>query len=159
MTARTILRTTAIAVAALLWLGTAAQAQGIVHRVSVGSSDIDPDVIGRRDANFSLIAIQDAKGNVKGQYQDTFQGGEGIHADVTQLRVIGNVAIIGGVIKNSTTAMAGYQVGNPICAFVQDDDVAGDKISYTFAAPFSACNNANPFNFLLPIGGGQVSVK
>ena len=41
----------------------------MVHRVSVGSSDVFPPGV---DPNFSLVAIQRADGSVTGQWSDQF---------------------------------------------------------------------------------------
>lgn len=150
---RTSLRTTGIAIAALLFLTTAAQAQ-IVERVSVGGHDIENS----DDRNFSLIALKNAAGVVRGQYQDAITGYQGIHAVVSNLAVLGNVAVIGGVITQST--VPGYDVGEPVCALVQDDEVNGDKISFSYQAAFAACLNAaaNAQAYLQPVENGQVSI-
>ncbi len=86
---------------------TTANARGpIVHRVSMGSSDICVGVglSPGCDQNLSLVALEMADGTIKGQFIDVFgipfPRGRGtiLHAPVTCLSVNGNEAWVGGVI-------------------------------------------------------------
>ena len=73
----------------------------VVHHVSVGTPDACVALGFEHpgcDANFSLVANQDADGDVSGQYSDRFANGDGFHAVVDCLVVIGNDAWISGVI-------------------------------------------------------------
>jgi hypothetical protein len=144
------------AIVGVLAAGVVAQADNdIVFRVSAGSSDI----VDSEDKNYSLIALKNAAGEVWGQYQDSVSGYQGLHMTVTHLEVFGNLAIVGGVVTKSN--LPGFDVGGPVCTFVQDNGAQGDKISATYPLPFARCLAAagNAAAFLYPIGGGQVSVK
>ena len=91
-----------VLVASILVGATMAWASGpVVHHVSVGTPDACVALGFEHpgcDANFSLVANQDADGDVSGQYSDRFANGDGFHAVVDCLVVIGNDAWISGVI-------------------------------------------------------------
>lgn len=129
---------------------------GVVHRVSVGSHDLVPPGV---DANYSLIAIQQADGRITGQYTDRFAQGGGFTATVTCLSVdeATNTAWIGGIIKT------GQFAGLEVLTAVQDNGTstndAPDLISFSFVgAPAQDCL-LQPELPLFPIQGGEVMVE
>ena len=94
--------TLTVLVASILVGATMAWANGpLVHHVSVGTPDACVALGFEHpgcDANFSPVANQDADGDVSGQYSDRFANGDGFHAVVDCLVVIGNDAWMSGVI-------------------------------------------------------------
>lgn len=129
----------------------------IVHRASLGGADIcvafglSPGC----DANHSLIAIEDARGNVKGQWHDQFAGGVGVHVAVSCLSVSGNDAWVSGTVK--TSRIPGI-IGLPLIIRLQDNGQSGDQVSFTtLAANANACVN-QPALGLFAITG-QVKVQ
>jgi hypothetical protein len=158
-----------LAAIALLTGGTIANAKGkVVHRVSVGGADVC-EALGLPtgcDANFSLVAIQKADGSVKGQWQDTFPGGgEGIHVAIDCLNVVGNQAVIGGVITHGT--LGGVDLtGLGAVTKVSDNGTSAndvmDQISFSwFPVDADAPCDAFDFDFFPPeaLYHGQVKVK
>ncbi len=86
-----------------------------------------------RHLQFSVIAMAD--GSVSGQYNLTFEGGIfRLQAEVTCLRVVGNQAWIGGVIKSSTNPA---RVGREGGFLVEDNGEGGgaapDRVSLMLA--------------------------
>lgn len=126
----------------------------VIHRVSVAGADVC-EATGRPtgcDANFSLVAYQRADGSVGGQWQDTFDGGRmGIHVAVDCLNVVGNAAILGGVITHGTSEVSGEDVtGQRALTAVVDNGTSvkdpPDQIGYSvigLGGPRS-CRNATP---------------
>ena len=157
--------TSTVALVAALALAVAASAKSpIVHRVSVGGPDacvaIGFDHPGC-NANFSLVAIQLADGTVRGQYTDRLGSGEGFHAEVDCLSVVGNNAWIGGVIKNGTYPGVADAVGRRVVTRVQDNGTsakdAPDRISFSFLSNISCTTNFA--STLLDAPEGQVKVR
>jgi hypothetical protein len=119
-----------------------ALANGITHRVSVGSSDADLFPPGT-DANFSLIATQRADGTVTGQWHDQFGGhgpgaelvGQFLHVEVNCLVVVGNDAWLSGTIKVASKDLAEF-VGTTAFTQVRDNGTSvndpADQVSFTF---------------------------
>jgi len=71
-----------------------------LHHVTIGGADICPG-LGLRpgcDANLSLVANEYPDGSVSGQWQDVFEDNTGLHIAVDCLVVVGNQAVVGGVI-------------------------------------------------------------
>lgn len=145
--------------------GISADAQGasaVIHRVSVGGSDLDLTL--NADANFSLVAIQKGDGSVAGEWTDQFgQGQGGVHVDVNCLVVAGNQAWIGGIIRSGSTGVGGVDLsGLPALTRVADlgtsANDAPDAISFTFIGLAVTCN-AQPNLPLLAMTGGQVTVN
>ena len=98
-------KTVRILAAAALVLSLSAVADASVCAiVTVGGGDVDAGQGGppNNDANLSLIAILNCDGGVRGQWQDTFAGGVGIHVNVNCVEVDGNDAWISGPIKKVT---------------------------------------------------------
>jgi hypothetical protein len=162
-----------LAAFALLTGGAIANSGGkkVVHRVSVGGNDIcesQGEPVGC-DANFSLVAMEKADGSVTGQWQDTLAGGgEGIHVAVDCLNVVGNGAVIGGVITHGTSGGVDL-TGEPALTAVVDMGKSAkdlpDQISYSYFLDFSLfpggdnCADSVPTQFpLFELPRGQVIV-
>lgn len=75
--------------------------------------------------NFSFSAIQDGDGTTHGQVE-AFATGTGlrIQVDVTCLNVVGNIATIGGKVKNSTF----LREGQPLVFTVQDNGEGNNAV-------------------------------
>ncbi len=139
----------------------------VVHHASLGGADIC-EAIGEPtgcDANFSLTANQKADGSVKGQWQDTFVGGgEGIHVAIDCLNVVGNGAVIGGVITHGTSGGVDVTGQRALTAVVDNGTSANDpadQLSFSFFPTGAAsCTNFVPGNFpLFTLANGQVKVQ
>jgi hypothetical protein len=140
---------------------------GVVHHVSLGSNDaceafgLEPGC----DANFSLTANMYADGSVKGQWNDTFAGGgEGIHVSIDCLNVVGNGAVIGGVITNGQAGGVDVSGQRALTAVVDNGTSSNDpadQISFSFFPfPNMSCTQLVPGNFpLFNLTKGQVKVK
>jgi hypothetical protein len=143
-------------------LASSQASSGVVNRVSVGGSDQDATL--NTDANFSLIALEKGDGTIAGEWSDQFgQGQGGVHVDVNCLRVVGNQAWIGGIIRSGSTGAGGVDLsGLPALTRVADlgksaSDPA-DAISFTFIGLAVQCS-AQPNLPLLAMTGGQVTVN
>ncbi len=164
-----------VAVAMLLFMSPTAQAPPRgpqTHIVTVGS----PDIIFEgsppgSDANFSLIAIEDAAGNIHGQWIDHFGGFSGLHMTVTCLEVVGNVAWVGGIVTGASPDLL-FLIGTEAvtqCVDVgQTPNDPPDLLSFTFLesdffppqTPLQFCDGVTSFfPFLFPINAGQVRVR
>src|SRR5437868_5131106 len=135
------------------------EGNGVVHRVSAGRADIDASA--HTDANFSLVAIQHANGEVSGEYTDQFgQGNGGFHATVNCLLVVGNQAWISGVITSGGVPGVDF-TGLPVITRVADNGTSAndppDAISFSFIGNPAPCTAAPPLP-LLPMTDGQVNV-
>jgi len=139
----------------------------VVHHVSAGGPDICA-ALGLKpgcDANFSLTANQYADGSVTGQYSDRWragvQPGDGIHAVIYCVSVVGNEAWISGVITTGTfngVDLTGLPVGTRVRdngAFVNDP---ADEISYTNFGDPTPCTD-HPDYPMFAVPQGQVVVK
>ena len=160
-------KTTVIIAALGLVAGvTIASAGGVAHHVSLGGADIC-EAMGLPtgcDANFSLVAVEKADGSVRGQWQDTFAGGlEGIHVAVDCVNVVGNGAVIGGVITHGFAGGVDVSGQRALTAVVDGGtsvhDVP-DQLSFSFFPfPGISCNSLVPTDFpSFPLGRGQVKV-
>ena len=144
--------------------------QRVVHFVSAGG----PDHCEARglptgcDANFSLVALQRADGSVTGQWQDTFDGGRlGIHVAIDCLKVVGNGAVISGLITHGISEVSGEDVGGQqALTAVVDNGTSGkdplDQIGYSIFGPWNPglCNRHDLGEFLLEdLTHGQVIVR
>ena len=143
------------------------RAGGVVHHVSLGGADIC-GALGLPtgcDANFSLTANEQADGSVKGQWQDTFAGGgEGIHVAIDCLSVVGNGAVVGGVITHGTNSGVDVSGQRALTAVVDNGTSANDpadQLSFSFFPTGAAsCNSFIPGNFpLFNLAHGQVKVR
>lgn len=139
----------------------------VVNHVSLGGADIC-EAIGQPtgcDANFSLVANLFADGSVSGQWQDTFRTGpgEGIHVAVDCLHVVGNGAVIGGVITHGILNGVDVSGQRALTAVVDNGTSANDppdQHSFSFF-PFGAdCTQMVPGDFpLFNLTHGGVTVR
>ena len=138
----------------------------VTHHVSLGGADIC-EAIGLPtgcDANFSLTANEKADGSVSGQWQDTFAGGgEGIHVAIDCMNVVGNGAVLGGVITHGTAF--GVDVsGQRALTAVMDNGTSNndpaDQMSFSIFPNNLDCSVLVPAAFpLFNLTNGQVTVK
>ena len=141
-------------------------ANPVTDRVSAGSNDACAafGLPNGCDKNFSLHANMKEDGSVMGQYQDGFPGGgEGLHATIDCLNVVGNGAVLGGVITNGTQGGVDL-TGQRILTAVVDNGTSAndpaDQISFSFFPVGQSCLALTPANFpLLNLTTGQVTVK
>ena len=150
----------------ILVVSAAVSAAGrIVHSVHVGGPDacIEQPQVPGCERNFTLVALQDADGNVRGQYDDEFSGDAtgGFHAVVTCLSISGNDAWISGLITKGT--YNGIDIaGWPVATRVEDNGVSAndpaDKISYSFLNDARSCTEQVAYP-LYDMPKGQVSIR
>lgn len=141
---------------------------GVVNHASLGGNDVC-GALGLPngcDANFSLVANLKADGSVSGQWQDVFPGGgEGIHVAVDCLNVVGNGAVISGVITNGQSGGVDVSGQQAITAIVDNGTSANDpadQLSFSFigVTPPGFCTSLTPAAFpLFNLTHGQVKVK
>ena len=144
---------------------TIASANRVAHHVSVGGADVC-EAIGLPtgcDANFSLVAVEKADGSVRGQWQDTFPGGlEGIHVAVDCVNVVGNGAVIGGVITHGFVGGVDVSGSDALTAVFDNGTSANDpldQLSFSFIDFGIDCTTLVPANFpLFDLTHGQVKV-
>ena len=157
----------ALTIVLALVLATTASAGGrVAHRVSAGGPDAciafgfeHPGC----DANFSLVGIVYADGSMSGQYTDRFANGNGFHAVIDCVSVVGNEAWVSGVITSGT--FDGVDLtGLPVWTRVRDNGTSAndpaDQISFSvigegFAVP---CTD-HPDYPLFDTPQGQVVIK
>jgi hypothetical protein len=138
----------------------------VIHRVSVGGADVC-EALGLPtgcDANFSLVAIQKEDGSVSGQWQDTFPGGSGgIHVAVDCMEIVGNGAVISGVITHGNFNGVDVSGQRAITAVVDNGTSANDpadQLSFSFFPDNTDCTTVIPGNFpLFALAHGQVKVR
>lgn len=138
----------------------------VVHRASLGSADVC-EALGLPtgcDANFSLVAKQWADGSVKGQWQDTWAGGQqGVHVAVDCLNVVGNGAVIGGVVTHGWSGDQDLTGLSALTALVDQGTSANDPpdlLSFSFLGFDFLCTDLSPVDFgLWPLFTGQVKVR
>lgn len=157
--------------ALVLVLAPAALARGpVVHHVNAGGPDAciffgfaHPGC----DANFSLVANAYADGSVKGQYTDRFAQGDGFHAVVNCVSVVGNDAWVSGVITSGTftdpdTGEVFDLAGLPVATRVRDNGTSAndpaDQISFSFLGDPTPCTAHSPYQ-LFDAPEGQVRVR
>ncbi len=137
----------------------------VIHRVSLGGADFC-EALGLPDgcdANFSLVAIMKADGSVSGQWQDTFAGGvDGIHVAIDCMEIVGNGAVISGVITHGTVDGVDVSGQRAITAVVDNGTSANDppdQLSFS-SRDDTDCNTLVPGNFpLFNLTHGQVKVR
>ncbi len=130
----------ALTIVLALVLATTALAKGpVTQRVSAGGPDAcvafgfgftHPGC----DGNFSLSAREYADGSMSGQYTDRFANGNGFHAVIDCVSVVGNEAWVSGVITSGT--IDGFDLtGLPVATRVRDNGTSAndpaDKISFS----------------------------
>lgn len=138
----------------------------VVHHVSVGGADIC-DALGLPtgcDQNFSLSANVKADGTVTGGvWQDTWPGGgQGPHLALDCVNIVGNGAVVGGIITNKGP-LQGFRA---LTAVVDNGTSAGepyDQISFVNPPGFLGfrpCDELTPADFFLfDLVHGQVKVR
>ena len=140
----------------------------VTHHVSVGGADVC-EALGEPtgcDANFSLVA-NEKNGIVTGQWQDTFSGGgNGIHVAIDCMKIIGNAAIVGGVITHGSSGDVDL-TGQYAMTMVVDNGTSAndppDEISFSYFNPNWDCQTVQSINpdffTLLELAHGQVKVR
>jgi len=157
----------ALTVAFVSMLVAAASAGGhgpVVHHVSVGGPDaciaLGFDHPGC-NANFSLVANQYADGSASGQFTDRFTEGDGFHAVIDCVSVVGNDAWVSGVITSGTQGGVDL-TGSPVATRVRDNGTSAkdpaDQISYSWLGDPRPCTAHVPYG-LLNAPQGQVKIK
>jgi hypothetical protein len=148
----------------------------VVHHVSVGAEDPFCEATGQPpgcDANFSLVANQRADGTVTGQWQDTFGfgGGDGLHVAIDCLNVVGNGAVIGGVITRGSALGTDFTGLRTLTAAIDNGSSVSDPLdqvsfSWVVTGPTglpiedTPCTEFDPSDFiLLDVTHGQVKVQ
>jgi hypothetical protein len=146
-----------------LMLATAAAATGpVLHRVTAGGPDAC-EALGLKpgcDGNFSLVATEYADGSVKGQYTDRFANGNGFHAVIDCVSVVGNEAWVSGVIISGS--FDGFDLtGLPVAARLADNGTSAndpaDQISFSIIGDPTPCTDHAPYD-LFDLPQGQVRV-
>jgi hypothetical protein len=121
------------------------------------------------DGNFSLVGKVYADGSMSGEYTDRFANGDGFHAALDCVSVVGNEAWVSGVITQGTftdpnTGDVFDLTGLPVSARVRDNGTSAndpaDQISFSvigegFAAP---CTDHALYD-LFDAPQGQVVIK
>lgn len=147
-----------------------ALAEPPVHHVQVGGPDacnafqLDPGC----DANLTFVATKYADGTVSGQYSDRLPNGEGIHAVIDCVVVVGNEAWISGWVTKGT-AYGEDVSGQPFATRVRDNGTSAnayvDQISFSVIGfregrpyQFSPCTE-QPDYPLFDLAQGQVRVS
>jgi hypothetical protein len=138
----------------------------VVHNVSAGGNDIcgGLGLPNGCDANYSLVALERADGTVSGQWQDSFAGGTGgLHMVVDCVNVVGNGAVIGGVITQARGVAAGLEGARALTAVVDNGTSSNDppdQISFTLVNAVADCRTLAPAALaLIPLTNGQVTVR
>jgi hypothetical protein len=157
----------ALALVLALMLVTAASAvQGpIVHHVNAGGPDACVAIGAEHpgcDGNFSLSAREYADGRMSGQYTDRFANGNGFHAVIDCVSVVGNDAWVSGVITSGT--FDGFDLtGLFVWTRVRDNGTsandAPDQIGFSNITFVPIPCTARPPGVLLDAPEGQVSVR
>lgn len=142
----------------------------VVHHVNLGTNDAC-EALGLPngcDGNFSLVANMFEDGSVKGQWQDTFNGGgEGIHVAIdcmTYGEINGaKYAIVSGTITKGKIGGVDVTGESAVTAVVDNiDGVGQDLMSFSYNSSQGVtgdCNTYGIFQFqLLPVGTGQAKV-
>jgi hypothetical protein len=155
----------AFALALALALVTAAWAMTpVVHHVNAGG----PDACGALgfdhpgcNGNFSLSAREYSDGRMLGQYTDRFTQGDGFHAEIDCVSVVGDDAWVSGVITQGT--FDGQDLtGQPVATRVRDNGTSAndppDQISFSWLGDARPCTLHVPYP-LLDAPEGQVSVR
>lgn len=157
--------------ALVLVLSPAALATGpVVHHVNAGGPDAciffgfpHPGC----DGNFSLVAHEYADGSVSGQYTDRFAQGDGFHAVINCVSVVGFDAWVSGVITSGTftdpdTGEVFDLAGLPVATRLRDNGTSAndpaDQISFSFLGDPTPCTAHSPYP-LFDAPEGQVRVR
>ena len=161
----------ALTIVLALVLATTASAGGrVAHRVSAGGPDAcmffgfeHPGC----DGNYSLVAHKYADGSVSGQYTDRFARGDGFHAVIDCLSVVGNDAWVSGVITHGSftdpdTGEVFDLAGLPVATRLRDNGTSAneppDQITFSFLGDPTPCTAQTPSQ-LFDAPEGQVRVR
>ena len=153
----------------------ATMSSGVAHHVSLGGADFC-EAVGLPtgcDANFSLVANQSADGTATGQWQDIFGfgGGDGIHVAIDCLNVVGNGAVIGGVVTKGVVLGIDFSGQRSLTAVMDNGSSVNDpadQLSFSFLTtgptglPIgdTPCTELTPTDFpLFTLTHGQVKVQ
>lgn len=144
-------------------------ANPVIERVNAAGNDAC-EALGQApgcDKNFSFHAHLRADGSVTGQYQDGFSTqfpNDGIHAVLDCMNIVGNGAVVSGVITKGQ--QFGVDVtGQTLITAVVDNgknrpEDTPDQISFSFSDSGFTCTDLVPGNFpLLDMTNGQVTIK
>jgi hypothetical protein len=162
----------ALALVLALMLVTAASAvEGpIVHHVSAGGPDACEaffDTHPGCDGNFSLVGNVYADGSMSGQYTDRFANGDGFHAVIDCVSVVGDDAWVSGVITNGVftdpdTGETFDLTGLPVATRVRDNGTSAndpaDQIHISRIGDARPCTEHRPYS-LFDAPEGQVVVR
>ncbi|MBK8392455.1 MAG: hypothetical protein IPL23_25715 [Saprospiraceae bacterium] len=118
--------------------------QGVINHVSVGSNDAC-STLGAKpgcDKSFSLTAIVKEDGSVSGQWVDGYKSdnSKGIHVSIDCVSIIGNSAVIGGIITKGTFNNLDVTGFYAMTAVVDNGTSSKDPLdqisfSYVYATP------------------------
>lgn len=110
----------------------------LAHHASFGGPDVCVGLGARPgcDANNSLVANQYADGSVSGEWQDSFgYGNGGFHVVVDCLLVVGNQAVVGGVVTQGP--FGGVDVGTRALMSMWDNGTSANDPRDEATATFS----------------------
>lgn len=148
--------------------------RGVVHHVSAGTNDLDPEIYGSKDASFSLVANEKYDGSVSGNWVDVVKSENGnefsVHVSINSMKVVDNYAILTGVVKKGNRG--GEDVtGRTALTMVRDNGTSAndpaDEISFSIVLGEGDTRTSDDFTletftsrgWLLPIKNGQVKVN
>ena len=143
----------------------------VVHMVSAGGPDLC-NAFGKHpgcDGNFSLVGFVYADGSMSGEYTDRFANGDGIHAVIDCVSVVGSEAWVSGVItRGSYTDPDTGQVydftGLPFATRFRDNGTSArdtvDQLSFSWFGGDNASSCTDHIQYpLFDEPQGQVVVK
>ena len=140
----------------------------VAHHISVGGNDVCASLglPAGCDKSFSLTAIIKADGSVSGQWQEgnKSEGSKGIHVDITCINLVGNSAVVYGVIKSGTRNgedVAGLYAMTAVVDNGTSSKDPFDQISFSYVYRTTRdCSNYVAENFpLADLEIGQVKIK
>ena len=129
-----------LVVCACFLTSTADAQNSVCASVHLGGADVNWDgesAPPNNDANLSLGAIEKCDGTVRGQLQDTWAGGGGIHGTVSCLVAVGNEAWVSGLITHGENLVGDDLSGQGFLVRLQDNGKnrnqdEPDKASFVF---------------------------
>lgn len=134
----------------------------VVHFAFAGG----PDLCAKPgcDGNYSLAALIYSDGSMSGQYTDRFANGDGFHAKLDCVYIVGRDAWVSGVITSGTTDNGATDLtGASVWTRVQDNGTsknsATDKIFYSVLYDATPCYATPNYGPLVDAPNGQVIVK
>lgn len=140
----------------------------VLHHISVGGNDVCASLGYPEgcDKSFSMTAAIRADGSVTGQWTDgnKNEGSKGIHVDITCINLIGNTAVIYGIVKSGTRSGEDVTGLYAMTAVVDNGTSSKDpkdqiSFSYLFRTP-RLCSNYSAEDFpLAELETGQVKIK